>query len=145
LGLKKSGKFFEIFGGEFNNIDVIKITQLINDLEVLAAGWEKHAPNHTFSGYSLEQLRALILALKELLAAMDALKLEYRGKIASRQSMASELRDIRLRIVNCIRGHEDFGEDSEFYRFLGFKTKSERRSGLTRKIKVAPDNYDAAA
>ena len=47
--------------------------------------------------------------------------------------MAGELGDIRLRIVNCIRGHEDFGEDSEFYRFLGFKTRSERKSGLTRK------------
>ena len=64
---------------------------------------------------------------------MDALKLEYRGKIAARQSMGEELRDIRLRIVNCIRGHEDFGEDSEFYRYLGFKTRSERKSGLTRK------------
>jgi hypothetical protein len=61
------------------------------------------------------------------------LKLEYRGKIAARQSMGLELRDIRGRIVHCIRGHEDFGEDSEFYRFLGFKTKAERKSGLTRK------------
>ena len=97
--------------------------------------------DHTFSGYTLTQLKALIASLKELVAAMDALKLEYRGKIAARQSMGLELRDIRQRIVHCIRGHEDFGEDSEFYRFLGFKTKSERRSGLTRKTSeptVAP-------
>ena len=111
----------------------MKIKYLITELEVLASGWEKFALDHKFSGYSLEQLRALIQALKELLAAMDALKLEYRGKIAARQSMGVELRDIRLRIVNCIRGHEDFGEDSEFYRYLGFKTRSERKSGLTRK------------
>jgi hypothetical protein len=111
----------------------MKIHILSKELEVLAIGWEKYGLNHTFSGYTLEQLKALIASLKELMAAMDALRLEYRGKIAARQSMGLELRDIRLRIVHCIRGHEDFGEDSEFYRFLGFKTKSERKSGLTRK------------
>ena len=111
----------------------MKANSLINQLEVLAAGWEKYALNETFSGYTLEQLKALIQALKDLIAAMDALKLDYRGKIAARQSMAGELGDIRLRIVNCIRGHENFGEDSEFYRFLGFVTKSERKSGLIRK------------
>ena len=111
----------------------MKINVLILELEVLAIGWEKYAVDHTFSGYTLAQLKALIASLKELMAAMDALKLEYRGKIAARQSMGLELRDIRQRIVHCIRGHEDFGEDSEFYRFLSFKTKSERKSGLTRK------------
>ena len=111
----------------------MKIHILLKELEVLAIGWEKYSLNYTFSGYTLEQLKALIASLKELMAAMDALRLEYRGKIAARQSMGLELRDIRLRIVHCIRGHEDFGEDSEFYRFLGFKTKSERKSGLTRK------------
>ena len=111
----------------------MKINSLLTELEVLASGWEKYAVDHTLSGFTLAQLKALIASLKELMAAMDALKLEYRGKIAARQSMGLELRDIRQRIVHCIRGHEDFGEDSEFYRFLGFKTKSERRSGLTRK------------
>ena len=132
----------------------MKTNSLINQLEVLAAGWEKYAQNETFSGYTLEQLKALIQALKELMAAMDALKLDYRGKIAARQSMAGELGDIRLRIVNCIRGHENFGEDSEFYRFLGFVTKSERKSGLIRKkmedtdAEVSTDDsasYDEAA
>ena len=111
----------------------MKIHILSKELEVLAIGWEKYGLNHTFSGYTLEQIKALIVSLKELMAAMDGLRLEYRGKIAARQSMGLELRDIRLRVVHCIRGHEDFGEDSEFYRFLGFKTKSERKSGLTRK------------
>ena len=111
----------------------MKINILLKELEVLAIGWEKYSLNYTFSGYTLEQLKALIASLKELMAAMDGLRLEYRGKIAARTSMGLELRDIRLRVVHCIRGHEDFGEDSEFYRFLGFKTKSERKSGLTRK------------
>ena len=111
----------------------MKINSLLSELEVLASGWEKYAVDHKFSGYTLAQLKALIASLKELMAAMDGLRLEYRGKIAARQSVGLELRDIRLRVVHCIRGHEDFGEDSEFYRFLGFKTKSERKSGLTRK------------
>ena len=111
----------------------MKINSLLSELEVLAIGWEKYVVDHKFSGYTLAQLKALIASLKELMAAMDGLRLEYRGKIAARQSMGLELRDIRLRVVHCIRGHEDFGEDSEFYRFLGFKTKSERKSGLTRK------------
>ena len=122
----------------------MKTNSLINQLEVLAAGWEKYALDQKFSGYTLEQLKALIVALKELMAAMGALKLDYRGKIAARQSMAGELGDIRLRIVNCIRGHENFGEDSEFYRFLGFVTKSERKSGLIRK-KTKDTDAEASA
>ena len=54
----------------------MKTNSLITQLEVLAVGWEKYALNETFSGYSLEQLKALIQALKDLIAAMDALKLE---------------------------------------------------------------------
>ena len=126
----------------------MKINSLLNSLEVLASGWEKYAINETFSGYTLEQLEALIQSLGELLAVMDALKLDYRGKIAARQTMGTELGDIRLRIVNCIRGHENFGEDSEFYRFLGFKTKAERKTGLTRKKTDDKDDsvdYDEAA
>ena len=126
----------------------MKIISLTQQLEVLASGWEKYAINETFSGYTLEQLQALIQALRELLAVMDALKLDYRGKIAARQTMGTELGDIRLRIVNCIRGHENFGEDSEFYRFLGFKTKAERKTGLTRKKQddtADSVDYDEAA
>ena len=122
----------------------MKINSLVKELEVLAIGWEKYALDQKISGYTLEQLKALIVALKELMAAMGALKLDYRGKIAARQSMAGELGDIRLRIVNCIRGHEDFREDSEFYRFLGFVTKSERKSGLTRK-KTEDTDVEASA
>ena len=132
----------------------MKINSLVKELEVLATGWEKYALDQKFSGYTLEQLQALIQSLRELLVIMDALKLDYRGKIAARQTMGTELGDIRLRIVNCIRGHENFGGDSEFYRFLGFVTKSERKSGLTRKkagdsdAEAATDdsaNYDEAA
>jgi len=126
----------------------MKIISLTQQLEVLASGWEKYAINETFSGYTLKQLQTLIQSLKELLAIMDALKLDYRGKIAARQTMGTELGDIRLRIVNCIRGHENFGEDSEFYRFLGFKTKAERKTGLTRKKQDDTDDsvdYDEAA
>ena len=75
----------------------MKINSLLHQLEVLASGWEKYAINETFSGYTLEQLQALIQALRELLAVMDALKLDYRGKIAARQTMGTELGDIRLR------------------------------------------------
>ena len=126
----------------------MKIISLSQQLEVLASGWEKYAINETFSGYTLEQLEALIQSLRELLAVMDALKLDYRGKIAARQTMGTDLGDIRLRIVNCIRGHENFGEDSEFYRFLGFKTNAERKTGLTRKKQDDTDDsvdYDEAA
>ena len=126
----------------------MKIISLSQQLEVLASGREKYAINETFSRCTLEQLQALIQALRELLAVMDALKLDYRGKIAARQAMGTELGDIRLRIVNCIRGHENLGEDSEFYRFLGFKTKAERKTGLTRKKQDDPADsidYDEAA
>ena len=64
------------------------------------------------------------------------------AKLPAAKRWGQNWADIRLRIVNCIRGHENFGEDSEFYRFLGFKTKAERKTGLTRKKQ---DGTDAGA
>ena len=44
----------------------MKIHILSKELEVLAIGWEKYGLNHTFSGYTLEQLKALKLTVRNV-------------------------------------------------------------------------------
>ena len=97
----------------------------LEDLKSLERAWGRYAPTHTFSGYSLGKLQSFIVQLEELLEAMSNLRLEYRGSMARRDTLSTELRNVRRRIMNAIRGHEDFGENSEFYRALGFKTLAE--------------------
>lgn len=99
--------------------------------------WSELAPTETFGGMTLEQFRTVTeptLRTREDILALDAQraatsKLRDEADHAARNAM--EL------VVNAVRGNPAFGSDSALYRALGFTPKSERRSGLTRKVKPA--------
>ncbi|MBA2593787.1 MAG: hypothetical protein M3495_08480 [Pseudomonadota bacterium] len=40
--------------------------------------------------------------------------------------------DVCAKAVNAVRGDVEYGEDSAFYKALGYVPKSERKSGLRR-------------
>ena len=44
---------------------------------------------------------------------------------------AAELLDL---VVNSVKGTQGFGSDSALYRAFGYVRKSERKTGLTRKV-----------
>lgn len=47
-------------------------------------------------------------------------------------------------MVNAVRADEALGENSDLYRAMGYVTKAERKSGLTRKRQTASINQAAA-
>lgn len=96
--------------------------------------WGELAPQATFAGMTLAQFtEATQPPLEEreqlsLLALMQAAALRRRGAadVAARDRLAL--------VIDAVRGDPAYGEDSALYRALGYIPKSERRSGLTRKV-----------
>jgi hypothetical protein len=99
--------------------------------------WEELAPDLSFGGMTLSEFTE---AVKPSFDARETLQsLEARWEAAKRQmaqadSVSKEKMEL---VVNGVRANPAFGPDSPFYRALGFTPKSERRSGLTRKVKPA--------
>jgi hypothetical protein len=76
---------------------------------------------------SLESVEADIKELVDHEKGMKLMKQDYRGRIAPRTSKAMCLRDKRRRLVAAVKADPELGENSAFWRSLGFKTLEEQR------------------
>lgn len=87
-------------------------------------------------------------------------KAAFEARIAQAQAVEDEIADLKAQlsmkenerddiykqldadavdIRKGVEGHKDYGDDSPLYGSMGFVRKSERKSGLTRKIKEDKD------
>jgi hypothetical protein len=73
---------------------------------------------------------------KELVDA----RTKVRGLILKRDQADDTLNEVLILIAHAVRADTEFGEDSPYYRSLGFVPKSERRTGRRRT-----DSPDAPA
>ena len=105
----------------------IHIKKIIEELETFVSGWRKYAANKPLSNLSLESVEADIKDLVDHEKDMKLMKQDYRGKIAPRTSKAMCLRDKRRRLVAAVKADSELGENSAFWRSLGFKTLEEQR------------------
>ena len=105
----------------------IHIKKIIEELETFVSGWRKYAANKPLSNLSLESVEADIKDLVDHEKGMKLMKQDYRGRIAPRTSKAMCLRDKRRRLVAAVKADPELGENSAFWRSLGFKTLEEQR------------------
>ena len=115
----------------------IKLTQSI---ETLLSAWDQLAPNAIFSEMTKEQFLAASQPSNEVRVRISELDQERKAKLATRNMSDEKSRELYGLVINSIKGSPLHGEDSALYRALGYKTKSERRSGLTRKLRSQPEN-----
>lgn len=99
------------------------------------SAWETLRPQKTFAGMTLDQFREK--AAPSLTARATIARLESELIAAQNQRDDADRVSIEALqlVVNSIKGDPDEGEDGELYEALGYVRKSERRSGLTRKLK----------
>jgi hypothetical protein len=71
---------------------------------------------------------------RETLQSLEARWEATKRQMAQADNVSKEKMEL---VVNGVRATPAFGPDSPLYRALGFTPKSERRSGLTRKVKPA--------
>ena len=105
----------------------INIKTIIEDMDTFVTGWRKYAADKKLSDLSLESVETDIKDLVDHEKGMKLMKQDYRGMIAPRTFKAMCLRDKRRRLVAAVKADPELGENSAFWRSLGFKTLEEQR------------------
>lgn len=108
----------------------------------LLRAWEELAPDAVFANMTFAEFRAATVRAFETRAKLAWIKQEHKAVIAARAVADHEAASYYLLAVHSIKGSPAFGEDSALHRSLGYTTKSERKSGLTRKAQ--PDGAQAS-
>lgn len=101
------------------------------------AAWREYAPEATFDGSTLAQFEAETLEQLNVSLLMEAAKAQIAGLMMDRDRAHAAMNRKMVMVAKAVRGHFAFGEDSNVYRAMGYVPLSERKSGLTRKMKNA--------
>ena len=64
------------------------------------------------------------------------LEAELSANIARRAAADTATNEKVKLVVNSVKGHPTYGENSDLYRAMGYVTVDDRATGLTRKSKV---------
>jgi hypothetical protein len=110
----------------------------LEKLNSIINGWETLAPDKSFGGMTLAQLKA---AVKPSFAAREELRVlesQVQAKHIERDTADEESLQLVQRVVNGVIGDPEEGPDSDLYDAFGYTRKSERKTGLTRKKKTGP-------
>ncbi|MSU28315.1 MAG: hypothetical protein EXS27_10435 [Pedosphaera sp.] len=94
--------------------------------------WGEFAPGITYCNHTLAQAASAFQPVFDVRQELAETEVRYTALIARRETNDAQANDLLLRIVNDVKA-EPNGENSEVYRGMGYKTKSERSTGLTRK------------
>ena len=104
--------------------------------ERIEEAWETIAPDATFGKMTLSQFKARIKPSKDRRAAIKAAEDVLKNLITERDADDLDTMKAADEVVKGVVGDPDFGDDCGLYGAMGYKLKSEYKSGLTRK-KVA--------
>lgn len=105
---------------------------LLRLTRVLGA-WRDQAPGDEFAGMSLEQFEGMLEEVEAAKTEIGIQTSELRAAVKKSRLMERMAYDRSVDVVLAMRSHPKHGGDSTLVRAAGFVTKSERRSGLTRK------------
>lgn len=101
--------------------------------------WKEGAPAVEFMGIKETDLSGKRTAIEAKLQICGDLTAQLKMANDEVDDLYGELDDMMVDVGNGVRGDKNFGDDSPLYGAMGFKRKSERASGLTRKKKTPAD------
>lgn len=116
------------------NISPIKAEAKISQV---VTAWETLRPEKSFAGLTLTQFKAAIQPSLDTRAQVETLKDQIAAAQTAREEADKTSIDTIHLLVNAVKGDPTEGEDGVFYEALGYVSKSERRSGLSRSKKLA--------
>jgi hypothetical protein len=99
----------------------------------IIAAWETLRPNKSFGGMTLADFKAQVQPTFETRVTLANLESQITAARDQRDDADRETERLIGRVVNGVRADPDEGEDGELYEAMGYKRRSERQSGLTRK------------
>jgi hypothetical protein len=110
-------------------------TVLLRRAQALAS-WRELAPEATFAGMTLAQFEASSQESLDIREIIDLAYAKIVNLLIMRNQADQTMHDQLLRIVQDVRSDPAYGDDSGLYKGMGYVRKSERKSGLSRKVKV---------
>jgi len=95
--------------------------------------WERQCPEQPFGDATLEQHKAALKDYYDAKAKFAAADAQWDAARLERNAAYLRALDITKRLVNSVKGHPKYGENSALYSAMGYVPASERSSGLTRR------------
>jgi len=108
-------------------------TRVARKASEVSTAWSQIAPDAEFAEMTLTAFRTAIgesFALRERAAQLEA---ELSANLARRAIADAVTNDKVKLVVNSVKGHPSYGENSDLYRAMGYVTTTDRATGLTRK------------
>ena len=94
-------------------------------------------PHKRFCGLTLDELRTLIRPALQTREEIEDLESRIRAALAKRHDADAAASSAMRRMVFGVLADPEEGEDGVLYEALGYVPKRKRRSGLTRKKRMA--------
>jgi hypothetical protein len=115
-------------------------TRVARKVDQVVTAWEQIAPDAEFAGMTLAAFKSAVaesFTTRERAAELEA---ELSANLA-RRAIADAIANEKLKlVVNSVKGHPTYGENSDLYRAMGYVTAADRASGLTRKTQETQPN-----
>ena len=112
---------------------------MLQRLEAVLDAWAEIAPGSPLANMSLEEFKAAVAPSQETREALRLAKANYSAGIAARYAADEATSQLIRRVINCVKGDDEFGDDCPLYRALGYIPATERRTGRGRAAASAPN------
>ena len=100
--------------------------------------WKQGAPTAVFNGITQPDFQTRIDATDAADQEIADMEAQLAIKKDARENLYDSLNADSVKVRDGVEGHKDFGDDHPLLTAMGFKTKSDRKSGLTRKKVKSP-------
>jgi hypothetical protein len=104
-------------------------------IETMISALEEHAPNATFAGKTLPQIKQAVKPSLDARAQITDLEQQTATARVDRNNADPVSLELVQQVVNSIKGDPNYGENSALYAAIGYVRKDDRKSGLTRASK----------
>lgn len=111
----------------------ISIKTIERKVEQAERAWANTCPEQTFNDMALEQHREGLKPYYEAKANFAAAEIAWDNARQARNIAYRLALELTAKLVNSVKGHPKFGENSSLYSAMGYTPKSDRSSGLTRR------------
>ena len=114
-------------------------------IDDITAAWAEVASSAQFGGMTLAQFKAKVKPSLDYRTEIATLENQLTVARKNRDNADDPSNDACLAVVNGVRSHPDYGENSALYKAMGYVPKNERKSGLVRPSDAAQPAIKIAA
>jgi ferric-dicitrate binding protein FerR (iron transport regulator) len=111
----------------------LSLTEIERRTEQAAHAWKLSCPGQSFAEMTLEQFTQELQTFQDAKARFAAAEAQWQTTRQERNAAYTKAMDLLKCVANSVKGHPKFGENSALYAAMGYVTRSERSSGLTRR------------